>query len=105
MTKSNVKRAFAKMEVLQRIINESGDLYLYPKNINDGIYATGLASDNVVWQLILYEDYKSKTQIWCMPIFIAKSLDIIEDILKLKDPAKIRLRVMGLDTEIALNKL
>lgn len=48
---------------------------------------------------------KSKSQIWCMPIFIAKSLDIIEDILKLKDPAKIRLRVMGLDTEIALNKL
>lgn len=95
MTKGNFKRAHARFAKLLEIVNEpNSNLRLF--TCEDGSYLKLIALTNQIGG-------KYPT-LWCIRFDRFKDRHYVNDILSLKDPEKIRKRIMSFGTEYILDK-
>lgn len=95
MTKGNFKRAYSRFSKLLEIVNaQDSNLRLF--TCEDGSWLKLIALTNLI-------DGKYPT-LWCIRFDKFKDRHYVDDILSLKDPEKIRKRIMSFGTEFILDK-
>lgn len=95
MTKGNFKRAYSRFSKLLEIVNaQDSNLRLF--TCEDGSWLKLIALTNLI-------DGKYPT-LWCIRFDKFKDRHYVNDILSLKDPEKIRKRIMSFGTEFILDK-
>lgn len=95
MTKGNFKRAYSRFSKLLEIVNaQDSNLRLF--TCEDGSWLKLIALTNLI-------DGKYPT-LWCIRFDKFKDRHYVDDILSLKDPEKIRKRIMSFGTEYILDK-
>ena len=95
MTKGNFKRAYSRFSKLLEIVNaQDSNLRLF--TCEDGSWLKLIALTNLI-------DGKYPT-LWCIRFDKFKDRHYVDDNLSLKDPEKIRKRIMSFGTEYILDK-